>query len=85
MQKIETKTIKVKEIKHIFYCDNCKQKIGEDTENYEGSYENLGEFRASVYIFKMSFEINLNLCDKCQEQCKKEISDGLTNIGFIRS
>ena len=86
MERIETKIIKTEEKKHIFYCDNCKEKIGESIECDDGYYEKIGKYEETYNTRNVGYyELNLHLCDKCKIVYNNKIIEAITKIGFKKA
>ncbi len=83
MEEIKTKEVKVQEITHIFYCDNCKKYLGESVECDDEYYEQHGEYEQTFYIQNLGrYNLRLCLCDKCKTIYDKRIVEALKNLGF---
>lgn len=84
MEEIKTKKIEVEERKHIFYCDNCKEKIGESIEYDDGYYEEIGKYEETYNSRNVVgyYRLNLHLCDKCKIVYNNKIIEAITKIGF---
>ena len=83
MEEIETKIIQTEERNHLFYCDNCKEKIGEFIEYDDGYYEEIGKYEETYKSRNVgSYQLELHLCDKCKIVYNNKIIEAITKIGF---
>lgn len=83
MERIKTEIIETEEKKHIFYCDNCKEKIGESIEWDDGYYEEIGEYEETYNTINVGhYQLKLHLCDKCKIVYNDKIIEAITKIGF---
>ena len=93
MEDIEVKEIKTKQVIHKFYCDDCKDFLGESEECDDGYYERFGEFEISLPItnrvyqeYKLSnlgwYTLNKHLCPACAQKGINQIVEEITKLGF---
>ena len=69
---------------HQFYCDICKEYIGESEEDDEGYYEDLGGYSLKFWIRDGWYKVDRCLCDKCRAKFTKDIIDTLVLKGFVK-
>lgn len=85
MEEVKTRDIKIQEIKHIFYCDNCKKELGSSIECEDGYYEEYGCYERSFLLVGISwYKLHLNLCEDCKKNKDEQIVNALLKIGFIK-
>ena len=85
MEEVKTREIKTQEIKHIFYCDNCKKELGYSIEGEDGYYEEYGRYEQSFFLYGSSwFKLHLNLCEDCKKSKDEQIANALLKLGFTK-
>ncbi len=84
MEKVKTREIKTQEIKHIFYCDNCKKELGYSIEGEDGYYEEYGRYEQGFFDGASWYKLHLNLCENCKKIKTEQIVNALLKLGFIK-
>lgn len=83
MEKVEKSTKTIEERKHLFYCDECGEFLGETYEHEDGWYPEKGEFELRLYVDGW-LAIDKHLCDECRKNLIENIRSVLKNIGFSK-
>ena len=88
MEKEIKRTIQAEKIFHEFYCDECKELIGETMEGPDGCYEELGAYEwryPTEPVFKPVWIVKQgHYCQKCRDKISGHIEDTLKELGFKR-
>ena len=85
MEEVKTREIKTQEIKHIFYCDNCKKELGYSIVGEDGYYEEYGRYEQSFFLYGSSwYKLHLNLCEDCKKSKAEQIANALLKLGFTK-
>lgn len=85
MEEVKTREIKTQEVKHIFYCDNCKKELGYSIEGEDGYYEEYGRYEQSFFLYGSSwYKLHLNLCEDCKKSKAEQIANALLKLGFTK-
>lgn len=82
MEEVKTREIKTQEIKHIFYCDNCKKELDSSIECEDGYYEEYGRYEQSFFDGVSWCKLHLNLCEDCKKNKTEQIVNALLKLGF---
>lgn len=77
---------------HKFYCDICKEEIGNSAEYEDGFYAKIGNVEKSAMVYDIDkhydtkrFELKKYLCRKCTEKLNESMEDVfnmLIKLGF---
>lgn len=82
LEKIEKKCI---ELKHNFFCDNCRKSLGSTVELEDGYYPELGRFELFFDLPNGRYELKRHFCDKCKEESIELLRTNLLNMGFKKT
>ena len=82
MEKTIKEIVKVEDVRHEFYCDECNEYLGVSYEFDDGWYKELGDFKMNYYVDDCWFSLRKCLCDKCRREFVNKFRKILFDIGF---
>lgn len=82
MEKVETKTRKVEDRTHHFYCDYCGHYLGNTVEYWDGYYAELGEFELKMCTPRGWYKLEKCFCNDCKDKFLNNVYTSLEDAGF---